>query len=484
MEQTRKPRQVALFVGVNKYADNSFRDLRFSVPDAKALAEAFNRQGYETKVLEDPKANEVLDEVGQLSSDLGPEDVFLFFFAGHGFTSQEGKHLLICNDDRLDYLRYNRAGIPVELLEDRTNGKGFHRAFLLDACRTDIFSGMAERGGETRNLALISMPDAKENPGTCSVLRSCDRFCPALEFEDIGHGVFTQAVLELMNDNEARTLPFGETFVSSIRGRMRKILQVHRIFTDQTPVIQSNGDPFLLFPSTMAELKKWLEKDLRDCGFIDEDLCDDCKACLNGRHGKPLQQAVMQICRTFSCESPAHDSEAAGKTAAKLLKAICSSIVEIDDLQRNVNELKKALLEEPHAKGRDEPFAQPSQLLDEGKSHELQMIAEGVQAEWRRKEAIGAALDAMREARTAQAALNALRALNDAIRDEFINKNYRKYERTDSRLERLPYLFSISSNAWQRVLKDRAYAAGTSEIDKALSTLSRLATSCYELRRY
>ena len=40
---------------------------------------------------------------------LSPGDVFLFFFAGYGFTAQDGAHLLFCRDDRVRLLRVNGA---------------------------------------------------------------------------------------------------------------------------------------------------------------------------------------------------------------------------------------------------------------------------------------------------------------------------------------------------------------------------------------
>ena len=54
--------------------------------------------------------------------------MFLFFFVGHGFTVPDGSHLLICANDHLACLRYNRDGIPVDLLEEITNGRGCNRA--------------------------------------------------------------------------------------------------------------------------------------------------------------------------------------------------------------------------------------------------------------------------------------------------------------------------------------------------------------------
>ena len=71
-------------------------------------------------------------------------------------------------------------GFGVGLLEDVTNGHGGNRAFLLDVCRTDVFAGVENRDMETRDMAFVSFPDAKKHVGTCCVLRSCDRFWPAM----------------------------------------------------------------------------------------------------------------------------------------------------------------------------------------------------------------------------------------------------------------------------------------------------------------
>ncbi len=237
----------ALFVGINDYADNAFKNLRYSLSDAVALSGAFAARGFEVEVLSNPKADAVLGAVERKSSGLGPGDVFLFFFAGHGFTAPDGSHLLICANDRLAYLRHNRAGIPVDLLEELTNGRGCNRAFLLDACRTDVFAGVENRGAETRDLALVSLPDAKVHAGTCCVLRSCDRFCPAMEFDDLGHGVFTRAVMDMLGDDSFCATPFGEKFVAGIRSRMRGILSAHSVVGTQNPCFQTNGEAFYLF---------------------------------------------------------------------------------------------------------------------------------------------------------------------------------------------------------------------------------------------
>jgi hypothetical protein len=244
---------------------------------------------------------------------------------------------------------------------------------------------------------------------------------------------------------------------------------------DLIPVFINSG-------TDIEQYEAWLEESLRKGKFIDKECRRRCEECLEGKHGSAMRHGVLEVCQTFFSGDQVC-GEAAGKTAAKLLKAICGSIGEIDGLRKKVDELNKALLAAPLAEGSHGPSAQPSRPLFGGEPLELLAIADGVTEDWSGKGSVRETLDALRSARTEDEALNALRVFNDAVRDEFINKNYRKYERIDTRLERLPPLFSVKSTAWE-ILRGKAYTVGNSEIDRALSTLSRLASSCCQLRRY
>ena len=78
--------------------DKDIRNLRYSIPDAAVLADRFKGFGYETRLLSDPTSAELRAAVLDSIDGLGRGDVFLFFFAGHGFTAQDGSHLLFCRD--------------------------------------------------------------------------------------------------------------------------------------------------------------------------------------------------------------------------------------------------------------------------------------------------------------------------------------------------------------------------------------------------
>ena len=225
----------ALFVGVNTYDDPSIRPLRFSIPDASVLADRFGRLGFKTRLLPDPTGPELLAAVVDSVAGLGPGDVFLFFFAGHGFTAQDGAHLLFCKNDRQKLLRVNGAGVRVDALEALTDDGGFHRAFLLDSCRTDCFTGAETRGTATRDLDFVAMPASAAGSGSFFLLRSCDKFRPSLELDDLGHGLFTQGLLDAMDARDGRLAACDTSFAAAIRDKMEKLQRRRNVMEPQRP---------------------------------------------------------------------------------------------------------------------------------------------------------------------------------------------------------------------------------------------------------
>ena len=234
----------ALFVGVNKYDDKTIRDLKFSIPDASVLADRFMVLGYKTRLLPDPTVAELKKAVIEESEGLGRGDIFLFFFAGHGFTAQDGSHLLFCRDDIQRLLRVNDAGVRVNTLEALTSDGGFNRAFLLDSCRTDCFAGIEGRGNDTRDLDFVAVPECTGDSGSFFLLRSCDKFRPSMEFDSIGHGLFTQGFLDAMAAHDNRLAFCDTSFAEAIRVKMVDVQRTYNVTDPQRPSLGDCSGPF------------------------------------------------------------------------------------------------------------------------------------------------------------------------------------------------------------------------------------------------
>ena len=216
----------ALFVGVNEYQDERIENLRFAVGDASEIQAQFKMSGFETRLLPNPSRGDVEKWVEAMTSGLGAGDVFVFYFAGHGYTSPGGSdELLFCRDDKYANLQYNRAGIPFSMLRDKTLRNGQNSIFILDACRSNFFSGQR---GKAKPRDLVSMSAMMGNPGSprrrgaYAIWRSCGSGQSALELESLGHGIFTYAIDRVMTESREKgvELVFGDDFLRQVYERM------------------------------------------------------------------------------------------------------------------------------------------------------------------------------------------------------------------------------------------------------------------------
>ena len=220
----------ALFVGVNEYEDPVIQNLRFAVGDAALLFAQFKAIGFEAELMPSPSRGEVERKVAGMTKDMGDEgDVFLFYFAGHGFLAPGDDERLFCKDDFHAKLQYHSAGLSFAMLRDTTRIGGLNRIFIMDACRSNVFAG--RRGGECpRDLVPMSTMMGTAPAGTAlsgghAIWRSC---CPgqfALELEPFEHGIFSLAIDRVMTECRecGRALAFDKPFMRLVVDKMREL---------------------------------------------------------------------------------------------------------------------------------------------------------------------------------------------------------------------------------------------------------------------
>lgn len=141
-ESYRKSR--ALLVGIDKYADNSFRTLDYAENDANSMA---------TLLMSSPMPFEVDTVLGQEATrqsilsklyalrDADPDDRIIVFYAGHGFvvTDRFGKEKGYLAAQDSDAKQEFTSIALREILELRKHTNAKHIGFVFDSC----FSGQA-----------------------------------------------------------------------------------------------------------------------------------------------------------------------------------------------------------------------------------------------------------------------------------------------------------------------------------------------------
>ena len=236
----------ALFVGVNDYADPTIQNLAFPTEDATELASVFRRLlkfDRVEKLINPAHAPEVVDAVEDMTQGLGEGDVFMFFFAGHGFRVKEN-HVLVCAKDKYTMLEDEYAGLPVGLLKKVMRGS-WNRMLVLDACQNDIRATRgADCGVASRDLGLIhALDDGAPGSGFQIVVTSCSEGQKALEVADLRHGLFTSAFLDSVTSFvDARRRIDLEVLRTDLGGRMSQLISKYRLSGRQEPMFTMPAD--------------------------------------------------------------------------------------------------------------------------------------------------------------------------------------------------------------------------------------------------
>ena len=190
-------------VGVNDYFDSQLR-LAYAVPDARALGEALRKAGRElydsvevTYLLDGEVSAQGLEAAFvRLGRDVRPQDVFVFFLAGHGKT-EDGRYYFLPRD-----FRFRDIDDQKETLKETAVSQGQLQSWmarisaqksvlLLDTCE----SGSLTKEAVHRGLAQKTAIDRLSRAVGRTTLTAATDTAPALEGYG-GHGLFTYTLLE------------------------------------------------------------------------------------------------------------------------------------------------------------------------------------------------------------------------------------------------------------------------------------------------
>jgi hypothetical protein len=146
-------RRLALVVGNSEYSTVS--PLKNASRDARDVAEALKRLGFEVTLLTDVKAGDFWEKVDAFADDAETADSTVFFYSGHAFQ-MSGVNYLVPVDAQLqsrEAIRtetWNLDGI-IARLQDRKR----QTLIFLDACRNDPLPQSVRGSGTADGLARL-----------------------------------------------------------------------------------------------------------------------------------------------------------------------------------------------------------------------------------------------------------------------------------------------------------------------------------------
>ena len=247
-EQPDAPKLHVFVVGVNEYA-NSALNLDYAVPDAKGILGFFMKtyanlfKHATTYEIYDKKATR--HTIDQQLSDLyavPAKDTVVLYFAGHGEAVADSWYFIPHELNGTDTKAVQEQGVSSVQFKKHLSRIGAHKIVLLfDACKSGAAMNAFANFENQRPMALLSRSTG------IHIATATTGKQYASELTDLGHGVFTYALLKGLQGKADRKPKDGDVSVAEMLQFITKYVPflTNKYQTGaMTPVTNSRGDNF------------------------------------------------------------------------------------------------------------------------------------------------------------------------------------------------------------------------------------------------
>ncbi len=259
-----------LAIGINKYKNEGY-NLNYAQSDAASVVDKLMANGnsifksinrFELYDEEATKEN-IIKSFKAISARAKPEDVFVFYYAGHGTIDEENdnEYYLVPTDVTKLYgdseQLQQKAISATELRASLTDVKSQKQMILMDACHSGgALKSLNVRAAGTDEKAIVQLARSSG----VAVLASSGTKQFATEFEELKHGVFTFALMEAL-DGEADRNKDNRLTVSEIKLFMdERVPELTKQYggTSQYPTgyLTGNDFPISIRKTTEADTEK------------------------------------------------------------------------------------------------------------------------------------------------------------------------------------------------------------------------------------
>lgn len=197
-------------IGINEYKNPKY-NLNYAIADADAFENAMSEGAkpvFETiqnvKIRNnDFNKKNILTALETVQRESSEQDMLIFYYAGHGVMSEgaakDSDFFLVPHDVTQLYgrddLLYEKAISATELKDISRKINAQKQVFILDACQSAAALDAVTRRGVAEERAIAQLA---RSTGTFWITATGSEQY-ATEFESLGHGVFTYALVEGLN---------------------------------------------------------------------------------------------------------------------------------------------------------------------------------------------------------------------------------------------------------------------------------------------
>lgn len=178
--------------------------LNYARPDADSFSKLMDKQGaglFKSTVLhtifddQATRAN-ILKTLDELASDIHPEDVFIFYYAGHGSMVENQFYFIPTEALRLyDGGSLHKEAIEAQTLQEKfKNIKALKQLIIMDACQSGGSVELLANRGASEEKAIAQL----SRSAGIHVMASAGSEQFAAEFTELGHGVFTYVLIQAL----------------------------------------------------------------------------------------------------------------------------------------------------------------------------------------------------------------------------------------------------------------------------------------------
>jgi WD40 repeat protein len=235
-----------LSIGINKY-ENESMNLTYAQPDAQAFAsliksksgKLFNKINSYTIYDREATKEKILATIDDIGKTIKKEDVFVFFYAGHGSMVENNFYFITSDVTGMYQQDKLKNALFVKELQDKFRLlPALKQVVFIDACQSgSSVEALAMRGGaEEKALAQLSRSSG------IHVMASSESQQQSAEIKSLNHGVFTYVLLEALN-GKADGAPSDSKVT---------VYEVKSYVDDQVPEISYRLIRHKQFPSTFS----------------------------------------------------------------------------------------------------------------------------------------------------------------------------------------------------------------------------------------
>lgn len=260
----------ALIVGVDAYESPKVERLSGAVADARGVRDALIKYAdfpekqailLTSDGAQKPTTRAILTKLEEIRQATQPDDLLLFFFAGHGVEVDGQRYLLGYDTDVSGPGALKATSLAANaLMHELETIRANHRVIMIDACRNDpTQSSRAVVANEAFEAAFTLQP-AKEG-GVRATFLSTSKGQSAYEWTEKKRGFFSYFIEKGIAGEAANR---GKVTLTSLIDYLNEsVPQAVRQYRnrDQTPYTKFEGPPFVLvkpekLPASAATLDK------------------------------------------------------------------------------------------------------------------------------------------------------------------------------------------------------------------------------------